>query len=197
MDSTRLDEARLDIERASDQFLGLSWNLILGLSNQALDGLLAVDGERYAEKSYVASRLLACEAKVREADDPIGASELYLRAMRLLLRAFTRMDDELKVDASSVIDQSLEALREEPLSPQMLESMVMHYESRCEFSKAEDLLFRRAENEIDEVFPIAAAFYERAWRRSDEELERGNLPRKEVQEGIHEFRARYGPRARA
>ena len=180
------DGARLDIERASGQFLGLPWDLILGLSDQALDDILAVGKERYAEKSFAAAQLLACEAKIRDANDSVEAKELRLRCLHILLRAFPRMDDELKTEAASAIDQNLESL---PLLPaEMCQLLIRHFECQGEYSRAEDLLFELAENEPEETLQIGLAFYERIQARTDEELERGNLPRSEVEEGIRDLR---------
>ncbi len=181
-----LSEARLDVERASGQFLGLPWDLVLGLSEQALENMLAVDGERYPEKAFAAAQLFACEGKIRDADESVEAKVLYLRSLRLLLRAFPRMDDEVKNEATAAIDQTLKVLL--PLPPKMCELLVAHFECQGEYSKAEDLLFALAPHEPEDALRIGLAFYERILPRTDEELGRGNLPRSEVEEGILDLR---------
>jgi hypothetical protein len=163
-----------------------------GLSDQNLDEMLAVDGEFRAEKSYVAAQLFACEAKIRDANGSIEAAEFYLRFLYLLLKSCPRMDDELKAEAAFAIDQNLEGLRDQAMSPEFYRLLAAHFESRGKFAKAEDAVFELAECEPEEALAVGVAFYKRALAKTDDELERGNLPRGEVREGLQELRTKCG-----
>ena len=188
--SGNLNEARLDIRNASEQFLGLSLALILGLSNEGLSDILSLDGGRDVEKVYVAAQLIFCEARVRDADGQPDATELYLKSLDLLLRHFPRMDETLKDGAISAIDQIVTSLGNQDLSLETCRLLVAYYEIRGEYARSEDRLFELTERGLGEALQIGVSFYERLLKKTDQELERGNLPRNEVTEGLEELKAR-------
>jgi hypothetical protein len=190
--SGRVDEARMDIRNASERFLGLPFDMILHLGDEALDHILGADEHRRIERHYVAAQLLACEAEAREASDPVGAAGLSLRSLNLLLRDVPNMDDGLRAEASSAVDMSLGLLRGQPLPPATCDLLMAYHELRGEFSKAEDRLFELVEHGFEKALQIGVAFYGRLQAKTDQELERGNLPRNEVVEGVRELKARFG-----
>lgn len=189
--SGNTEQARSEIQRASEEFLGLPFDMILSLNNQSLSEILGIDGERSVEKSYIAAQLLFCEASVREAADETNATELYLRSVNLLLGGFSLIDETLKSEAASTIDQILLLLQHEELPLEICKQLVAYHELRGEYSSAEDRLFELSATESSEALEIGVSFYERILSRTDDELERGNLPRSEVEEGLEELRARF------
>ncbi|MGA7160728.1 MAG: DUF6483 family protein [Bacteroidota bacterium] len=72
--------------------------------------------------------------------------------------------------------------------PVHLNKKLFHfYESTGEYAKAEDVLFEiiRKEPSFSEN---AIRYYERLKEKSDEELSRGNISRKEIEKGLIELR---------
>lgn len=57
------------------------------------------------------------------------------------------------------------------------------------YNKAEDLIFDELEkNNSPEVYEIAVEFYNSLLKKSDEELNRSNFPRKEVYRGLEDIK---------
>jgi len=58
------------------------------------------------------------------------------------------------------------------------------------YARSEDRLFELAKRRPEEGLQVGIPFYERLLKKTDQELERGNLPRNEVKEGLEELKAR-------
>lgn len=185
------NQARIGIEAAAERFLGMRFELILGLGNQGLIDLLSAGGELNVEKAYVAAQLLFCEASARDEDGRKDSAALYIRALELFLISLPKMDGVLDTDDAPGIDRILAALWDQPLPPEISRLLIPYYEQRGEFSKAEDCLFEIVDGGLENALQIGEALYGRLSKRTDRELARGNLPRSEVEEGLRELRAKY------
>ncbi len=64
------------------------------------------------------------------------------------------------------------------LDPKFVDSMTGR------FGKAEDALYELLQHRFPNIRPEFEAFYERMLARQDQELETGNLPRSEIDEGL-------------
>ena len=57
------------------------------------------------------------------------------------------------------------------------------------YNKAEDLIFQELEkNNSTEVYEVAIEFYNSLLKKSDEELNKRNFPRKEIYQGLDDIR---------
>lgn len=57
------------------------------------------------------------------------------------------------------------------------------------YNKAEDLIFNELEkNSLPEVYEIAIEFYNSLLKKSDEELNKSNFPRKEIYRGLDDIK---------
>ena len=65
--------------------------------------------------------------------------------------------------------------------------LFVYYEIRGDYAQAENMIFHLAEGGAADAPAMGAAFYERLQAQSDEELERGGLPREEMEEGFEAF----------
>ena len=188
--SGNIEEAHQDIQAASERFLGLKLDLILSLSNQELIEMLGVNGELDVEKSYIAAQLLFCEANIRDANNESGSKGIYLRSLDLFLKSYAQMDETLKIEAVSTIEQILLVLQKQHLSMDIYKLLILYHEHQGEYSKAEDCLFELVENGCEEAIQVGESFYSRLLNRTDQELKRGNLPLSEVNEGLQELKAK-------
>ncbi|BCZ44823.1 hypothetical protein psyc5s11_08900 [Clostridium gelidum] len=60
---------------------------------------------------------------------------------------------------------------------------------RGDYSKAEDLIFHELENNNStEVYEVASEFYNTLLKKSDEELNKRNFPRKEIYQGLDDIK---------
>jgi len=101
-----------------------------------------------------------------------------------------QLDEALKNEAISAIDEILQTVRDNNLPMDIYEKLLFFYEYRNEYAKAEDCLFKIAENGIDSALKTGESFYERLMEKTDQELEDGNLPRSELEEGLLELRSK-------
>ena len=189
--SGNVEEARLDIQSASQKYLGLGFDFLLGTSNQHLVNIFSIGGRLNAEKCYIAAQLFFHEAKAREAKNPEDSYGCYIRALDLLLICIEQLDEAAWNEAISVTGEILQICRNEDFPSDIHKRLLFFYEYRKEYARAEDCLFRLAENGVDDSVKIGKSFYGRLMNKTDQELESGNLPRSEVEEGLSEFIGRF------
>ena len=189
--SGSVEQAQLDIQSASQQYLGLRFDFLLGIPNQELVNIFSIGGQLDGERCYIAAQLFILEAKAREAEHPEGSYGCYLRALDLLLICVRQLDEALKNEAISAIDEILQTVRDNNLPMDIYEKLLFFYEYRNEYAKAEDCLFKIAENGVDSALKTGESFYERLMEKTDQELEDGNLPRSELEEGLLELRNKF------
>ncbi len=188
--SGETEKTHQDIQTAAERFLGLKLDLILSLSNKELINMLSVNGEINVEKSYMAAQLLICEANIRDANNGSGSIEIYIRSLDLFLKSFGQMYEMLKIEAVPTINQILLVLRNQDLPIDIYRLLIPFYEHQGQYSKAEDCLFELVDNGFEEALQIGQSFYSRLLEKTDQELEHGNLPRSEVNEGLQELKAK-------
>ena len=167
------------------------------LSEMELLALLMKDDptQMLREKSLLVVALLEEAARLRAAQGKLDESEACrIKALDLLL-SIQLQDVDLELPAfvpriGAMHDELLEAGLSLPL--RTLAALWRHYERTGAFARAEDVLFKLLEAEPDNTAlqSEGRAFYERLLRESDRSLEAGNLPRKEVEDGLEELAAR-------
>ncbi len=94
------------------------------------------------------------------------------------------------------VEDLVGVLKEENLPPRTYGALLLYYEQKGEYAKAEDALYALREAEKNQALTneVGAAFYERLLRQSDEALRAGNLPRAEVISGLAQWRAAQSAR---
>jgi hypothetical protein len=98
----------------------------------------------------------------------------------------------VSMDLIEKANRLIDLTRETNRPPEVLRRLLFYYEARGMFAQAEDVLFQWIEIGDAEAKQAGAEFYERLLGKSDEELERGDLPRAEVEQGRDELLARAG-----
>jgi hypothetical protein len=180
-------KALLDIQTTGKTLLGIDGEMARRLSPSQIMQLFGSDLTVAVPKSYVAAILFKEEADVRalmgEEEEP---TRLYLRSLTLLLDVYEWAKEPIEPDHPKIIDEVLGKLRDFVLPVDLLEKLFRFREERGEYDKAENVLY-----DIFEVKPAfkvqGILFYKRLLEKKDEELEKGGLPRTEVQEGIAEL----------
>jgi hypothetical protein len=191
--SGNVEEARSNIQAASQKYLGLRFDFLLGTSNQQLVDIFSIGGRLDAEKCYITAQLFFHEAKARETINSEDSYGCYVRALDLLLICFEQLDEAAGNEALPVISEILQICGEEDIPLDVYKRLLFFYEYRKEYAKAEDCLFKLAEEGADDSLKMGESLYERLMDKTDQELESGNLPRSEVEEGLLEFRRRFNP----
>jgi hypothetical protein len=183
----RYSEALSEIETAYKNLLGLDARQVHSMPFDELIEWLKMGGRFDAEKCLILAALLKEEAEIRElAGRPMddGLHDDYVNAFFLFREALQR--DPGLGSKTARDDMRRLALRLDParLTPPRLFALFRHHESAGEFGPAEDRLYDLVEAGTPGIHGEGRAFYERLLEKSDEELTAGNLPRKEVEEGL-------------
>ena len=88
------------------------------------------------------------------------------------------------------IESLTEALSVYPPVPAVQQRLVFHHERQGDFADAEDVLFELVDAGHEEIIAAGIELYQRLLAKSDDELERGQLPREEVEDGLSQLRSR-------
>jgi Family of unknown function (DUF6483) len=177
------------LDEAYRKHIGTDGQLLKQLSSQELLSTMQTTGILDKEKSYLIAALLDAEAWVHET---VGqdSSEARLKALDLYLEA--ALANVGADDIHERVERLAKSL-EDFVLPEITEWRLFHYEVKREhFDKAETKLFEILEtsNETEKVTAQGHAFYKHLLNLSDAVLEKGNLPRAEVEEGYTTFKAR-------
>ena len=77
-----------------------------------------------------------------------------------------------------------------PLPVPVLRRLFAYLEDRGLYATAEDALYEWLDQDEAAAIPEGIAFYDRLSKKTDADLERGNLPRTEIDEGRNKLQSR-------
>ncbi len=175
------------LEEAYRKHIGTDGQLLKQLSSQELLNTMQTTGVLDKEKSYLIAALLDAEGWVRETMGQ-DSSESRLKALDLYLEA--ALANVGADDIQERVEKLVTTLQDFVL-PEVSEWRLFHYEVKREhFDKAETRLFVMLETSDDreKVRVQGQAFYKHLLNLGDDVLEKGGLPRAEVEEGYTTFK---------
>jgi tetratricopeptide (TPR) repeat protein len=183
-DAKEYIEAVTEVKKAGKLFLGLNPDAMDKLSDKDLLRLWRVGNDLDAEKCALAAQLFKVEGQIlEEKGDEDGAVTSYLKSLSLLAATVNFLREKIPHELVESVDFLDEKFDFATLPVNLREEIFATYSTIGRFAKAEDLLF-----EIVDEDPSFAEqgklFYEQLLKRTDKELEQGNLPRAEVLEGL-------------
>jgi hypothetical protein len=116
-------------------------------------------------------------------------------ALGLLLEALLSGETFVSAELLAKVDQLLEWTQNEPVDPALGRRLVPYFCARGRFARAEDVLFDWLKSGDPAATVEGINFYDRLLTLNDAELQRGELPRVEVEQGRREFieRTRIAP----
>jgi hypothetical protein len=191
----RHDEALALLDESALNTFGLTMRVALALSTQDLVALLTDKHGSTLRSASLLAELLMHEGDTRAEQ---GAAErgrqAHRRALALVLAAADLPDNTASdlEPASVVADNLRRRLGAASIAVEDLSRAARLHERAGSFASAENARFvtlSRAD-EAPQAIPEARAFYERLLALSDDELERGGLPRDEVEEGLRALAAK-------
>jgi hypothetical protein len=119
--------------------------------------------------------------------DAAGAHRARTLALGLFLEGLLNGDTFVTAELLDKVDGLFDAVRESLSQPDVWRRMVHYLEARGRFAAAEDALFAWRDTGDPAARAEAGAFYERLLALDDGALERGNLPRSEIEEARREL----------
>jgi tetratricopeptide (TPR) repeat protein len=173
-----------EIKKAGKMFLGLGPEAMDSLSDSDLIHLWRVAHDLDAEKCALAAQIFKAEGEIYEDegnDDKAVAS--YLKSLSLLTETINFLKEKIPVELITSVDFLADHLDIATLPFPLQQKLFTTYATIGRFAKAEDLLYEMV-NEDASFADEGRKFYRQLLKRSDRELEQGNLPRTEVVEGL-------------
>lgn len=181
------EEALEVIQNAFSSMFRLNSMFFDSVSIENLLDILRVNGVIERDKAIIISKLLEEEAEILE---NLGKSDesfyLYVKSLNLFLEAFICDREAELVSYFDDIDIIFDKVSEYKLPVGVLIGLVSYFEEKGLYDSGEDMLFELLDNTGNSIDALEAGirFYKKLLNKSDEELEEGNLPREEIEEGL-------------
>ncbi len=182
-----IDQAEKAVAEAYQKHAASSAELFRQLPTEQILAIISSVGQVDKEKAYLFASLFYVEAELQKATGEQVSTPLQLKALDLFLEA--AIDD---VDAEDVHERirHLQTDLGDYVLPEATDWRIFDYAQYTgRFDDAETLLFDYLANygSNETLRAKGEAFYKRLLKMKDAELEKGGLPRAEVEEGKLEF----------
>lgn len=181
-DISEPEELQDEIEEAIGEVLGVAGPFALAQGPQAIETLEPAVAAEVARLLFVHARL-----SEKSGRDVRVAAELAVVALRRGLDPPFGEWTELAAEQLLEHADGLETLFGATNVSELFMAAFRWRSSQRDYAEAENWLFAAAEREPRHAAE-GVAFYESALELMDHELERGGLPRDEVEESLHELR---------
>jgi hypothetical protein len=178
-------QVQMIIDVSGKQLLGLNPNLIESMDGKELIRLFTFKEQIDHEKCLIMAVLLF-EQSIVNSNTSKPESEIYktyLKSFLLFRTAFKNSEFKSKIDLKRAFE-CCENLLTFELEDSVLFEIFSFYKEEKEFAKAEDVLFTLLEKNRNDGKQTALQFYTELLKYDDAALEKGNLPREEVLEGL-------------
>lgn len=186
-ENNNIDDAQLELESAAKTMVGIDLKLISILSVEDILQLMQTS-EIYAGRCIVTAELLKEYGDIL---DEKGKEEqsagIYNKSLHLYIVAILTNEIPGVENYYPRVNFLINILSGLKLTPDFKQQLFKYYELSGQYSKAEDILFEMVEENVEGIEKKGIKFYERLKNISDEELLKGNLSRKEVDESLSEI----------
>ncbi len=172
--------------------MGLDIETLLALPVEQIVTLFSPGGSLDPGKCIVVAELLYEHGEIKELKaEEETAYHARIRALCLLLEVSGRESLERIPDSDRYlrrIEALGEALSAYPPVLAVQEKLIFHHERQGDFSRAEDVLFELVDAGYQDIIAPGIELYQRLLAKDDDELEKGKLPRDEVEDGLSQLR---------
>ena len=189
-----IEEAKEKVNKQLKALVGLDIGTVDIFSFNSIEEHLSKDIQYNAEKFIAFACLMKLEGKISNIENKENSKiQYYEKSLEGFYKAYTE-DDETN---SKYLDDAVEVageLSNYELSLDMDKKIFKLYELANKLDKAEDTLFYmlRKTNNDGSMILEGMRFYNRLEERELDELELGNLPMAEIEDGISELEKRLG-----
>ncbi len=180
--------AASELAAASRNLLGIDHEILLMMADDQLIELLGNDDALAAPKCFVVGMLLEADAELARAQGE-PAEQLLVKSLSLLTASYQRQGGPITEAHEKTIEDLAQRLRAYELPVGVGDRLFAYFESTGQFGRAEDILFELIDRDPAHI-EAGIAFYRRLSSLDDAALERGGLPREEVNEGMQELQNR-------
>lgn len=190
-EDNNLGESHLVINEAYRQLIGLNSELVEKLPYEDIINLISAYESAEIVKLIILAELLKLSSDLNyiEGKTDIGLNNAY-KSLNVYIKAVL-MDDETTIGlCKKNIDKIIERVSEYQIPLEGMIGIFKYYEIVDRFDKAEDILYEILEvsDNPTEMAQEGINFYNRLLDKNEEELEQGNLPLDEVNDGIERIK---------
>jgi len=175
--NTALRELRGDSAEPAHELSLPDWIALCRKHEQAASGLMIAVADLLKEQGDV----------LTGQDKPDGGTRSRALALGLFLEALLNGETFVTVELLAKVEELFEHARTTLSDPEVWRRLVSYFEARGRFAQAEDALFAWQATGDPTVTTEGLAFYQRLGEQDDDALERGDLPRAELEQGRREF----------
>lgn len=181
------EAARAEIESAAKTIVGIDLKLINMINTEDAVKLLKTAGF-YAGKCLICAELLKEYGNIHELEGKENESTgNFSKSLRFYVEALTSEELPEPEKYFPEVDNLIHTLSGTEFTPEMNLKLTDYYEYSGQYSKAEDIFFEQIENNNIQFLEKAFKFYKKLLKKTDEELENGNLSRQEAEESLQEI----------
>lgn len=184
------EEAIKQINSGFKGLLGLDLEVIQSLSDQEIIQLFKIGENFELEKCLFIAKLLKEEAEISELKKEEKSKYLmtYQKSLSLFIEVILHNESPELEDCTKDIESILNRIKKYESPSDLKFKIFQYYELTGQYANAENILFELSDTGYPNIISIGEAFYSRLRNKSDEELNKGNLPRTELIEGLEEFK---------
>jgi hypothetical protein len=153
------------------------WIALCRKHEQAASGLMIAVADLLKEQGDV----LAAQ------DNPDGSARSRALALGLFLEALLNGETFVTAELLAKVEELFAHVRAALSDAAVWQRLVSYFEARGRFAQAEDALFAWLATGDPAAMTAGLAFYLRLIEQDDDALERGELPRAELEQGRREF----------
>ena len=178
-------QVQMVIDVSAKQLLGLNPDLIESMDSKALISMFKISNEMDYEKCFILGRLLQEQAFIYEntKENENKIYKTYLKSYNLFSKAIENDELRNKENIKTILGccNSLQQFR---LEDNILLNIFNFYRDESHYAEAENILFLLLKSDAENIRSLAREFYSGLLLLKDFELNKANLPREEVLEGL-------------
>lgn len=186
--SNKYSEALTLIDDTFKEIFRLSSKFFNSFSDENLIDIIKTDGTVNTDKCIMMAKLLEEESDIFKKQGNINdAFYTNLKSLNLFLEAYINKNNSCDLENYfSDIDCILDELSEYKISAVLQNKIIHYYTKKGSYDKAENILYELLENNnfSKASIDLGISFYEELILKEDKDLEKGNLPREEINESL-------------
>jgi len=185
----KYDEALLEIMDSGKKIVGIDLNMLNYISDVDMMNLFKSEDPSNAGRFLVLAGFLNEEGDIHfNLKNNNEGFRCYLKSLVLYCEALKYKDVIKTNEYFDKIEKLIENLNEYDLPWNVKNNLINYYEEAGKYSSAEDLIFELAEAGDEQILSSGLSFYNRLLLKTDEEIEKGNLTREEINNAILELK---------
>lgn len=186
----KYDEALNVIDSTLSDIFRLNLKSFNSLQDEYLFEIIRVNDLVDAERYIIISVLLEKEAEIIEINGDFSKSHLFFtKALNMRLEAFEINDEPELLEFYSQIPTLIAKINDYEFSELTSLKLFKYYEEIQSFGKSEDILYELLQSKDKDItiVNLGISFYERLLKKDSDTLEKGGLPREEVEDALKQL----------